>query len=76
MGLKGTRKVGPAKSFMMWTSETIIIHVIKSRRLGLSGREGRMGEKRGAERVLAGKSREKRPLGIFSRRKEHIKKDF
>jgi hypothetical protein len=45
---------------MMWTSETIVIHVIKSRRLGLSGREGRMGERRGAKRVLAGKSREKK----------------
>jgi hypothetical protein len=40
-----------------------IVRVIKSRRMRLSGRVARMGERRGAYRVLVRKSEGKRPLG-------------
>jgi hypothetical protein len=40
-----------------------IIRVIISRRMRWAGHVSRMGERRGAYRVLVGKSEEKRPLG-------------
>jgi len=40
-----------------------IVWVIKSRRMRWAGHVARMGEERGAYRVLVGKPEEKRPLG-------------
>ena len=40
-----------------------IIRVIKSRRMGLAGHVARMGERRGAYRILVGKPESKRQLG-------------
>jgi hypothetical protein len=40
-----------------------IVRVIKSRRVRWAGHEAGMGERRGAYRVLMGKSEGKRPLG-------------
>jgi hypothetical protein len=44
-------------------SSSNIMQVIKSRRLRWAGHVARMGERRGAYRVLVGKSEERRPLG-------------
>jgi hypothetical protein len=40
-----------------------IVRVIKSRRMGWAGHVARMGEGRGAYRVLVGRPEGKRPLG-------------
>jgi hypothetical protein len=40
-----------------------IIRVIKSRRMKWAGNVARMGEKRGAYRILVGRPEERRPLG-------------
>ena len=54
-----------------------IIWVIKSRRMRWAGHVGRMGERRGAFRVLVGKPVGERPLGRPRRRLEdNIKMDF
>jgi len=45
-----------------------IVRVIKSRRMRWAGHVARMGEERGAYRVLVGKSEGKRPLGRPRRR--------
>ena len=45
-----------------------IVRVIKSRRLRWAGQVARMGEERGAYRVLVGKPEGKRPLGRPRRR--------
>jgi len=45
-----------------------IVRVIKSRRMRCAGHVARMGEKRGAYRVLVGKPEGKRPLGRPKRR--------
>ena len=45
-----------------------ILRVIKSRRMRWAGHVARMGEERGAYRVLVGKPEEKRPLGRPRRR--------
>ena len=45
-----------------------IVGVIKSRRMRWAGHVARMGEERGACRVLVGKPEEKRPLGRPRRR--------
>ena len=45
-----------------------IVRVIKSRRMRWAGHVARMGEKRGAYRVLVGKPEGKRPLGRSRRR--------
>ena len=45
-----------------------IVRVIKSRRMRLAGHLARMGEERGAYRVLVGKPEGKRPLGRPRRR--------
>ena len=45
-----------------------IVRVIKSRRMKWAGHEARMGEERGAYRVLVGKPEGKRPLGRPRRR--------
>jgi len=44
-----------------------IVRVIKSRRMRWAGHVGRMGEERGAYRVLVGKPEGKRPLGRHRR---------
>jgi hypothetical protein len=48
-----------------------IIRVIKSRRMRLVGHVARMGEGRGAYRVLVGRPEGRRPLGIPRRRWEY-----
>ena len=45
-----------------------IVWVIKSRRMSWAGHVARMGEERGAYRVLVGKPERKRPLGRPRRR--------
>jgi hypothetical protein len=40
-----------------------IIRIIKSRRMGWAGHVARMGEKRGAHRILVGRPERRRPLG-------------
>ena len=45
-----------------------IVRVIKSRRMRWAGHVARMGEERGAYRVLVGKPEGRRPLGIHRRR--------
>ena len=49
-------------------SSTNIVRVIKSRRMKWAGHLARMGEERGAYRVLVGKPEGKRPLGRPRRR--------
>ena len=54
-----------------------IVRVIKSRRMRWAGRVARMGEERGAYRVLVGKPEGKRPLGRSRhRRVDNIRKDL
>jgi hypothetical protein len=54
-----------------------IIRVIKSRRLKWAGHVARMGERRGAYRVLVGKPEKRRTLGTHRRRwKDNNKMDF
>jgi len=54
-----------------------IVRVIKSRRLRWAGHVARMGEERGANRVLVGKPEGKRPLGRPRRRwVDNIKMDL
>jgi hypothetical protein len=57
-------------------SSVNIIHVIKSRRLRCAGHVARMGERRGAYRVLLGNPEGRRPLGGPRRRwGDNIKMD-
>jgi hypothetical protein len=49
-------------------SSPSIIRIIKSRRMRCAGHVARMGEKRGAYRLLVGKPEGKRPLGRPTRR--------
>ena len=51
----------------LYSSPNIVL-VIKSRRVRLSGHVARMGDERGAYRVLVGKPEGKRPLGRSRRR--------
>jgi hypothetical protein len=44
-------------------SSTNIVRVIKSRRMRCAGHVARMGERRGAYRILVGKPEGRRPLG-------------
>jgi hypothetical protein len=54
-----------------------IILVTKSRRMRWAGHVARMGEKRGAYRILVGRPEGRRPLGRPRRRREgNIKMDF
>jgi hypothetical protein len=54
-----------------------IIRVIKSRRLRWAGHVARMGEKRGAYRILVGSPEGRRPLGRAGRRwEDNIKMDL
>jgi hypothetical protein len=55
----------------------IIVRVVKSRRMRWAGHVARMGEDRGAHRVLLGKPEEKRPLGRRKHRwEDNIKMDL
>ena len=54
--------------YMYVYSSPNIVLVIKSRRMRWAGHVARMGEERGAYRVLVGKSEGKRPLGRPRRR--------
>ena len=53
-----------------------IVQVVKSIRMGWAGHVARMGEVRGAHRVLVGKPEGKRPLGRPRRRWKDIKMDL
>jgi len=53
-----------------------IIRVIKSRRMRWAGHIARMGERRGAYRLLVGKPERTRPLGRLRHRREIILKWF
>ena len=54
-----------------------IVLVVKSRRMRWAGHVARMGERRGAHRVLVGKPEGKRPLGRPRRRwEDNIKMDL
>jgi hypothetical protein len=54
-----------------------IVRVIKSRRMGWAGHVARMGEGRGAYRVLVGRPKGKRPLGRPRHRwEDNIKMDL
>jgi hypothetical protein len=54
-----------------------IIRVIKSRRMRWAGHVARMGEKRGAYRILVGRLEGRRPLGRPTRRwEDNIKMDL
>jgi transcription termination factor 2 len=54
-----------------------IVRVVKSRRMRWAGHVARMGEERGAHRVLVGKPEGNRPLGRSRRRwEDNIKIDF
>jgi hypothetical protein len=58
-------------------SSTNIIRVIKSKRMRWAGHVARMGEKRGAFRILVARPEGRRPLGRRRRRWEHnIKMDL
>jgi hypothetical protein len=53
------------------------VRVIKSRRMRWAGHVARMGERRGAYRVLVGKPEGRRPLGRPRRKwEDNIKKDL
>jgi hypothetical protein len=53
------------------------VRVVKSRRMRWAGHVGRMGEGRGVQRVLVGKSEGTRPLGRHRHRwEDNIKMDL
>jgi hypothetical protein len=58
-------------------SLSIIVRVVKSRRMRWAGHVASMGEERGVHRVLVGKLEGKRPLGRPRRRwEDNIKADL
>jgi len=68
LALEGTRYQGSGenyikKSLMICTPHSLIVRVIKSRRMTWVGHVARMGERRGVYRILVGKREGKRPLG-------------
>jgi hypothetical protein len=57
--------------------DSVILRVIKSRRMSWAGHVARMGEKRGAYRILVGRPEGRRPLGRPRRRwEDNIKIDL
>jgi hypothetical protein len=50
--------------------------MIKSRRMKWAGHVARMGDRRGAYRILVGRPAGKRPLGRSRRRQNNIKMDL
>jgi hypothetical protein len=72
----GWRKLHNKELHNLYSSPSIII-MIKSRRMKWAGNVARMGEKRNAYRILAGKPEGKRPLGGQRRRwVDNIKMDL
>jgi hypothetical protein len=72
----GWRKMHNEGLHNLYSSQNII-RMIKSRRMGLAGHVGCMGEKRNAYKVLVGKPEGKRPLGRLRHRLEdNIKMDL
>jgi hypothetical protein len=64
-------------SLTVYAALVHIVRVIKSRRMRWAGHVARMGERRGAYRVLVGKPEGKRPLGRPRRRwEDNIKTDL
>jgi hypothetical protein len=63
----GWRKLHNEALHSLYSSPSII-RMIKSRRMRWTGNVARMGEKRNAYRILAGKPEGKRPLGRTIRR--------
>jgi hypothetical protein len=60
-----------------WYSSPNIIRVIRSRRITWAGHVARMGEERGAYRILVERPEGRRPLGRPRRRREdNIKMDL
>jgi hypothetical protein len=71
----GWRKVHNEKLHNLYSSASII-RMIKSRRMRCSGHVARMGRRRNAYRILAGKPEGRRPLGRPRRRwVDNIKMD-
>jgi hypothetical protein len=70
------RRLHNEEPYVLYSSPNII-RVIKSRRLRWAGHVARMGEGRGAYRVLVGKAKGRRPLGRLRHiRENNIKMDF
>jgi hypothetical protein len=65
------RRLQKAKLYALYSSPDII-QVIKSRRLRCTGHVARIGERRGAYRVLVRKPERRRPLGKPRRRWKDI----
>ena len=62
---------------MICTAHLIFFRMIKSERIGWAGHVARIGERRGAYRVLVGKPEGKRPFGrTRSRWEDNIKMDL
>jgi hypothetical protein len=61
------RRLHNKELYALYSSPNII-RVMKSRRLRCAGHMARMGERRGAYRVLVGKTEGRRPLGRSRRR--------
>jgi hypothetical protein len=69
------RRLHNQKLYALYSSPNIS-QAIKSRRLRWAGHVARMGERRGAYRILVGKPEERRPLGRLKRRwEDNIKLD-
>jgi transcription termination factor 2 len=83
LGLRRTRRQGSGEDYIhnkelndLYSSPNVI-RVIKSRRMRWAGHVARMGEERGAYRILVGRPGERRPLGRPRRRSEdNIKMDL
>jgi hypothetical protein len=70
------RRLHNKELYVLYSSPNII-WVMKSRRLRWAGHVARMGERRGAHRVLVGKPEGRRPLGRPRRRwEDNIKMDL
>jgi hypothetical protein len=70
------RRLGNGKLYDLYSSPNIL-RVIKSRRLRWAGHVARMGEGRGAYRILVGRPEGRKPLGRPRRRcEDNIKMDL
>jgi hypothetical protein len=63
------RRLHNKELYAMYSSP-IIIRAIKLRRLGWAGHVARIGDSRGAYRILVGKPEGRKPLGLHRRRWE------
>jgi hypothetical protein len=73
--MRDWRKLNNEELHNLYSSPNII-RMIKSRRMGWTGHEARMGEKRNAYRILVGKPEGKRELGRRRRWTNSIKIDL